>query len=170
MLSDREKVILIFTCGLFVLVVIINLFLVPVLRRNDAMNRELALVRHRLAKNAALLERKDSLTVNYRKFFAGYDSPADTPVQVLSMIEKMALDSGSRIIDIRPQGAKSAKSGRETQIDLRIETDMQACLKFLYAMERSSAVLKVRRMQLSAKPGSALEASMTIAQLETQER
>ncbi len=167
MLSEREKAIFAFTCGLFVLAVAVNLFLAPVLRRNDSLNREIALVAHRLAKNEALIERKDSLTANYRKYFSGYDIDADKPAQVLSLIEKMALDSGSRIIDIRPQAAKTVKAGKETLIELRLETDMQACLKFLYALERSPAVLSVKRMQLSARPQAGLEASMTISSLET---
>ncbi len=163
MLSEREKAIFTFTCGLLILGITVNLFFVPVLRRNELLNSEIALATHRLARNKALLERKASLTADYRKYFSGGSSAPANSAQVLSLIEKMAIDSGSRIIDIRPQGVKSAKAGKETLIDLRLQTDMQACMRFLYALERSPAVLSIKRMQLSAKPGAGLEASMTIS-------
>jgi hypothetical protein len=72
-------------------------------------------------------------------------------------LEALAKDAGINIVDIAPQPAQD-QSGKnnEVGIDLKTEGQVEGYLKFIYSMEKSLSLLRIKRFQLNVKPNSQL--------------
>lgn len=91
-------------------------------------------------------------------------------MSILSELELIAQQSGVSIIDIRPQLPKETSAYKEIYIDLRAEGSMQAFLKFIYDIENSLSLLRIKKLQLIAKPNSSiLEGIFSISELSVTE-
>jgi hypothetical protein len=165
-LKRREKVILALTVGVIFFSILFNFLIVPVARRNDALSGEIKVLRTRLARQKGLLANKDEISKKYQSLYAGLDLgslQAQTLVTMLSEIERIAQVSGVKVVDVRPQGQQGEKV---MAVDFKAEGTMEGYFRFLYALDNSLALLRVRRVQLTARPGNAgvLEGLFTVAQ------
>jgi hypothetical protein len=107
---------------------------------------------HKLEKYRALVRKK----ALYRSVTSAAAGSAN---EALAGLEKMARETGIRIIEIRPE---SGQGGNELSVSLATEASEENFMRFLYELERSN--LMARRVQLSAKPGSDdLEGSFSLA-------
>ncbi|MCX5715186.1 MAG: hypothetical protein NT033_10430, partial [Candidatus Omnitrophica bacterium] len=144
------------TVGVVVSSVAVNFLNGNFWQKNISLNREIALTRQKLKKSLRLLSQKDAIQNKYNKLALHSDLSApqgDVFVATLSELEKMAQDAGVHIIDMRPQDiSKSSGLYKEIAVDLRAEGDIQGYFKFIYNLENSLSLLRVRRFQLSSKP------------------
>lgn len=131
------------------------------------MNKEINTTIAKFKKYARLLSQKEYLQKKYAKFSLNLDlsgQKEDTLINALSELENLAKASSIRILDIRPQVAKTTGLYKEAGIDLRIEGDMQGYIRFIYEVENSLSFFKVKRLQLNVKPNtSLLEGSFSIS-------
>lgn len=165
-LNKREKIILYATLGVVIFAVGFNFFIAPILAKNDYLNKEIALARAKLRKYRWLLSQKDYIQGKYNKFSSTLSVQKDTLTSALSEVENLAQDANIRIIDIRPQTSRGSGSYQEMLIDLRTEGAMEGYLKFIYNLENSLSLLRIKRFQLSAKPNTAaLEGSLSISKI-----
>ena len=115
-LSKREKSILYITVAVIFLGIGFNLITETVLKKNDALNKEIAITRIKLKKYSWLLANREAIHNKYNKFAQGADLPQEkgkrsgTLVATLSELETVAKESNIRIIDLRPQAQKEADS------------------------------------------------------------
>jgi len=169
-LSKRERVILFATIGVIVFAIILNFLILPLLARNDNLNKRIELTRKKLTKFMWLLSQRENIKGKYGNFsstFSPSNQQEDVLVRVLSELENLAKAADVKIIDIRPQ-VTSSSSGtyKEILIDLRTEGIIDGYLKFIYELEKSLLLLKVNKLQLATKPNtSILEGSFSISQL-----
>ncbi|MBM3246455.1 MAG: hypothetical protein FJZ13_03895 [Candidatus Omnitrophica bacterium] len=168
-LSKREKIILYVAIGVIVFSLGFNFLIAPGLGRNDVLNREISMVRTKLKKYRWLLSQKDYIQNKYNKFSSTLKLPgeqADTLTGALAELENLAKDANVRIIDLRPQPTINPSEYQEIIIDLRAEGTMEGYLKFIYNLENSLSLLKIKRFQLSAKPNNpALEGNFSISRI-----
>ena len=170
-ITKRERIILFLTAGIMFFAICFNFLIEPVLNKNDQLNQEINMVRAKLKKYILLLAQKEYLEKRYgNKLPAGFNLSAqkeDSLVAALSELENLAKEAGVRIIDIRPEGALKGKAAyKEALIDLRAEGRIEDYLKFIYHLQNSLSLLKIEKIQLTAKPNSeALEGSFTISQV-----
>lgn len=168
-LNKREKIILAVTCAVVVFSLLSKLIIEPVLARNEALNKGIRMTQEKLKKYLRLLSQKEYLKGSYAKISSSVNIPPegkDDLTGILSEIENLARDANLRIVDMRPQSPKSLSSYKESYLELRAEGDMESCLKFIYNIENSLALLAVKKFQISAKPASSiLEASFLISQV-----
>lgn len=169
-LSNREKIILYITIFIIILSAVFNFLLAPILNKIDILDKEISLSLAKLRKYSRLLEQKEAIQAKYDKFalhLKGLGSQTDASVNLLSVLEAIADASAMRIIDIRPQAGLRRDSASHTQIsaELKIEGTIESCLKFIYQVENSPLILKIKRFQLNAKPNTQfLEGNFFIAQ------
>ncbi|MBN1913619.1 MAG: hypothetical protein JW788_04390 [Candidatus Omnitrophica bacterium] len=166
-LSAREKMILMFTAAALALSLIFNSVLMPAFKKHDSLNKEIALVNARLNKYARLLAQKDSLKHQEDKLSAEGLSFLEKPtiVKTLALLENMAKKSAIHILDIRPQAPRSSGSYQEISVDLKAEATLEDYLKFIYDLENSPLLLKIKKLQLTAKPNKQLlDSSFSISQ------
>ncbi len=173
-LSKREKIILYVTVAVAVSSVVINFLNGSFWQKNIVLNREIAITRQKLKKSLRLLSQKEAIQNRYNRVALSPDlsmPQGDVFVATLSELEKMAQDAGVRIVDIRPQDvSKGGGLYKEIAVDLRAEGDIEGYFKFIYNLENSLSLLRVRRFQLSSKANSkSLEGSFSISSISTTE-
>ncbi|MFH0856110.1 MAG: hypothetical protein V1869_06375 [Candidatus Omnitrophota bacterium] len=168
-LKKREKTILLAAAIIAVFGFCFKTILNPVLTRNETLNKKIGLARSKLRKDLMLLSQKEHLREAYAKILSDADMQQETedaPVNIFSEIEGLGRRSGVRIIDIRPQAQNNLSPYKENYMELRIEGDMESCLKFIYNIENSLGLFQVRKFRLNARPASAnLEGSFLISQV-----
>ncbi len=168
-LSKRERTILYTTVGVFIFAVGFNFIIAPILNKNDSLSKEIILSRAKLKKYLWLLSQKDYIQGKYNKLSSTLKVSAEEPdslVAVLTELESLARNANIRIIDIRPQAPRGSDLHKELTIDLRAEGAMTGYLNFIYNLENSLSLLRIRKFQLTAKANSAvLEGSFSISRI-----
>ncbi|MDD5195110.1 MAG: hypothetical protein PHQ96_05510 [Candidatus Omnitrophica bacterium] len=165
-ITKREKLLLNSTMGVIIFGLAFHFIINPIFSENDNLNKELTVTRTKLKKYLWLISHKDVITENYKTFTSAYkNSEAHQPqVTALTEIEDMAKGAGIRIIDIRPQISTSGPSQEEIFVEIRTEGDMDGYLKFLYDVEDSLSLVKIKKFQLTAKPNTqSLEGSFSLS-------
>jgi len=168
-LTRREKTVLYLTAGVIVFALAFNFLLMPLFARISRINKEIVLTRMKLLKYSWLLSQKDDLLAKYAAGgSSGNSFGQDDPLLAgLSTIEDLAQQSNIRIIDIRPDmQEKSSSQHKEALIELRAEGNVKGFFAFIYKLENSLFLLKIKKFQLSLRPGNQdLEGRFTIAAL-----
>jgi hypothetical protein len=174
-LSKREKIIFYATVGVLCLSAAFNFFNGSFWQKNVSLGREIAITRQRLKKSLRLLSQKEAIKNRYNKLSVRSDLPlaqgGDVLVATLTELEKMAKEAGVRIVDIRPQDvSRGTGLYKEIAVDLRAEGDIGSYFKFIYNLENSLSLLRVRRFQLSSRLNSrSLEGTFAISSISTRE-
>lgn len=167
--TKREKIILHLTICVIVFAISFNTFVNPVLTKNDTLNKEINITRTKLSKYLRLLSQKENIQSKYSSITSSvgiFSQQTDKSVNALAELENLAKRANIRIIDLRPQTTKSLALYKELPIDLRTEGTMENYLRFIYDMENSLLLLRIKRMQLNALPNTqTLEGNFSIAQL-----
>lgn len=157
--TKREKLIFYITAGVIIFTLGFNFLLAPILNKNAALNKEVNFYRAKLKKYLWLLTQKDKIRAKYSKFSSDIKlsgSQEDSLVSAFSELENLANASGIKIIDLRPQ--------KKDLIDLRTEGSMEGYLKFIYNLENSLSLLRIKTFRLTAKPNSSiLEGSFSVS-------
>lgn len=167
--SKREKTILFTTIGVILFSVIFNILIMPIVEKNSGLDKEAAYTRLKLNKYLWLLSQKQNLQEKFSRFSSGAGlldgRQKDMQAATLAELETMARDSGVVIVDIRPQGRSETQSKVESIIDIRCEAPMQGQMRFIYKLENSPLILRIRRCQFTAKPNSQnLEGAFSLSQ------
>ncbi len=115
------------------------------------------------------MSQKESIQGKYGEFSSGIkfsDKQEDALVAVLSELENLAKTANIRIIDIRPQSQQGEVTHKEILVDLKTEGNMESHMKFIYDIENSLLLLRIKRFSLSAKADTgALEGRFSILKL-----
>lgn len=165
--TAREKLILYITISIVCIGITFGFLIAPVLEKNEGLDKQIDLTRTKLKKFMRLLSQKEEIQNQ------AILSPATTSHQQknsiigpLSELKILASDADIRIIDIRPQNiTKAAAPGTEIIIDLRTDGMMEGYIKFIYNIEKSLSLLRVKKLQLTAQPNSSsLEGNFCIYQ------
>lgn len=172
LLKKREKIILCLIIGVILFNLIFNFIISPVMAKYVNLNEEITVASVKLRKYKALLGQKEKIQKKYAdKFNSVSGLPEfrqDSLVSALSELQNLAKSADIRIIDLRPQqGAKTSNQPyKEIIIDMRAEGSMEGYLKFIYDIENSLWILRIKKFQLLAKSNSAaLEGVFTILQV-----
>lgn len=164
--TKREKAIFYITVGIIIFSIVFNFFIAPVLKRVETLNKETDIIRRKLKKYIRLLSQKAHLQDKYSKFaleqnLSNVDT--DTSVSAISILQALAKGANIHILEIRPQTSGNLK---EILTDLRTEGTIEDYLKFIYNIENSLMLLRIKRFQLNAKPNTqSLEGNFSILQL-----
>lgn len=167
-LTKREKIVLYMTVSIFLSAIAFNLLVVPVINRNEALNKEITITRAKLQRYLLLLSQKERIKKEFDKKFASFSGQNDdSSLTALAELQNLTRNAGIRIIDLRPENAsKNSSLYKEALIDLRVEGDVEGYLKFIYSLENSPFLLKIKSFQLNSRPNApALEGIFSISQV-----
>lgn len=167
-ISRREKIILYATIGVVAASVIFKIVLVPLFDRLETLDREITLTREKIKKYTRLLGQKESLQNRYNELVSQMGATEgqrkDTLVNALRGLESLAKTANIRIIDIRPEPAGTKTNKKEVLIELKSMGTMDGYVKFIYDIDNSLLLLRIRKLELSVKGNAQnLEGTMTIA-------
>jgi len=165
--SEREKIILYLTIGVITFGIGYSYLIRPVIEKNAALSKKILQTKTKLNKYRRLLSQKQSLQDKYNKLnfsFKLSDQGEGTVVGVLSELENLAKEADIYFDDIRPQTTREADSQKEIIIDLKTEGSIEGYLRFIYSIEHSPMLLKIKKFQLGARPNrQVLEGSFSIS-------
>jgi len=146
-----------------------NFLVAPLLQKNDTLNKEITVNGAKLKKYTRLISQKEYIQNKYSKIVSGANLSKEGQnrlVSALSELENLAKDANIRIIDLRPQSDRGADLNKEINIDLRTEGEIEEYFKFIYDIENSLSLLRIKRFQLNARPNTTLlDGSLFISQL-----
>ena len=170
LVTKREKDIFYATVGVIVFSAVFNFFIVPAFKQNDTLEKGIKVNSAKLSKYVRLLSQKDAIHKKYNSLAIDFNVPnkqGDNAMAILAELEKLAQGSNIKIVDVRPQvSEKSTGSYKEISVDLRTEGDMEGYLRFIYNLENSLTLLKIKRFQINSKSNSSLlEGTFSIFQI-----
>jgi hypothetical protein len=147
---------------------ILNFIAYPLWQRNRALNSEITKTRLKLIKFLEVLNKKEggqNFSPESSSDLRALEQKQDTLVAVLAELELLSQKANIKILDIRPQTLTKTHQAKETSFDLRLEGDIEGYIKFIYGIENSVFLLRIKKIQLRAKADSALiDGAFTIVQ------
>lgn len=168
-LNRREKIILCINAAVIISAVFAKLIIYPLSVKYGVLNQDIRISRARLMKYTQILSRKNDLQNRCAGFFGDFKplrSSDDAYIEILSALENIAKLSNIRITDIRPQHKPDQTVKKEVIVDIKTEGLLENHIKFIYEIEASLWLLRIKRIQLSVKSNTdKLEGSFTIYQL-----
>jgi len=169
-LTKREKIIVGMTGTVIIGSLVFKLLDWTVISRNEELSRQISFTKMKLAKYQRLLSQKQNIMNKYSKFAGaggGAGQQKENLVGVLTELEAFAKEANIKIIDLRPQsGSRSNVPYKENLVDVSLEGEMEGYLRFIYNLENSLSLLRVKRFQLAAKPNSQmLDGVFSISQI-----
>jgi hypothetical protein len=168
-ISKRERTILYLTIFVIVFAVFFNFLIAPVLSRYDNLTREIKVNSAKLKKYRRLLGQKDIIQGKYKSFSSSLKvsgAQRDNVLSTLAALEEMAKNANLRIVDVRPERQRLERNRyKEITIELKTEGSMESYLKFIYDIQNSLLLLRIKEFQLNARANTqSLEGNFTIAQ------
>jgi hypothetical protein len=166
--KKREKIILYLTIIVVIFSVSFNYLRLPIFNKNEELNREILASRTKLKKYHFLLAQKDQILSKLKRLSVDskFIASQDTVVAAFASLEDLAKAANIKIVDIRPQATlQSKKETKEMVIELKAEGAMEDYIKFIYELENSLLLLRIKQCQLTSKPNAELlEGNFVISQ------
>lgn len=168
--SSREK--LLFYSGMLVIVGIIAYIVIiePIWTEWQDLNKTIFTKQAQLLKNLKILSQKEQIARLYDKYAENIKmkgSVEEETAVILREIENIARSSKTYITDIKPHKVKDMEFYKEYYIELEADGNITNLAKFIYGLQSSEQILKVRHLRLNAKAGGGdvLKAYMIITKI-----
>ncbi len=141
-----------------------------VMSRLDKLNKEIYVQEKKLQRSLRILAQKDLITAEYGRYVESLKqiySDEEEKSRLLSDIEKIAGKSGVFLVNVKPGPIEKAGGYKRYTVDIRVESEISFLADFIYQLEQSSRLLRVRDFRLTLKEeGSAvLKAKLTVTEL-----
>lgn len=150
-----------------------NFVISPVLSKFTAVEDRIRISRAKLIRYMRLLSQEENIKDQYSSFSSEFRVPTDQKDNYLALLvelENLAKAADINIIDVRPQSRRKKQRYKELIVDLRTEGAIDAYMKFIYDLENSIFLLKIKRIQLTAKANAAsLDGNISVSQLAVSE-
>ena len=168
--SIREKRLVAITLALASLSIGYIFILEPFYKKYVGFNQEIHVKQIRLAKSLRLVKEKDAITREYKKYsrlLTTSGSEEEEMAAVLSEIEKTGKAAGIYMSDVKPQRVKDMDFYRELLVEIKFQATMQTLAQFIYNLESSHSLLKVKRLQINIKGGGdvSIEGNLQISKI-----
>lgn len=142
----------------------------PVMKRLDMINEDIVLQERKLENSLSLLLKEDLLAKRYEEItgsVAQGKSDDEETACLLSEIEKLAKECSVFISDIKSIPVENIESYRKYTVTIEAESEIPYLVDFLYRLEKSSRMLRVRNFSLTSKEKESgiLKGQITITQI-----
>ena len=155
--SGREHLLLALTIFVAVAVVVYGLIIEPLIIYGARLNNQIESKTRRLIEYRRLLSVGGALTEEHAKFPAfitAEKSEEEALSKVLVEMERVSQKSGCYIVNVKPHSANEVGNYKRISFDIIAEGAISDFSRFLYEIETSPDMLRVRHFTLATKPGS----------------
>lgn len=143
-------------------------FIIPAYREYADLTGSIYQGKSKLKKYRWLISQES----DFKQKAAGIQSGVDLEsgksgslVALLQELESAASNSGVKLSEIKPQGSFGRGAPKELRIELALEGSLEGCLKFVYNIDSSILLLKIKKLRLDSKPNTQdLQARLIISQ------
>jgi type II secretory pathway component PulM len=166
-LSQRDKRALVAGLSLLGVAMLIFLWLLPSLEKIRRLDRAIAMEAKRLEQVRELHKAVTELSDREAKLQEQIKRRSTESFSVASVVESLARDAGvmEQVQYLKPEQGKLSDQFREALVSLKIgDITPTQLVDFLYRLESSERILRVRNLQLrpSPKESTKLDATLTI--------
>lgn len=169
-LSRREK------NGIYLAVIVIIgvisyiLIIEPIWRKWQDLNKEISNKEIQLLKNLKILAQRDVISQLYDKYAENIKmegSVEEETAIILREIENVARASSTYIADIKPLRVQDMGFYKEYYVELESEGSISNLAKFIYDLQNSKQILKVKYLRLNPKDqtGEVLRGYMIVTKI-----
>lgn len=153
-LSRRERNILylavIVISGVLLYIVMIE----PLRKKWRELNESISSKEMQLLKNQKILAQKDIIAQLYDKYAENIKMKGTVEEEtavILREIENIARTSNTYITDIKPLKVEDKEFYKEYSVELEAEGDISGLAKFIYDLQNSKQILKVKYLRLNPR-------------------
>lgn len=164
--TRRDKLMIIFGTGFLALALIYFLAVDPALERWVNLNRQIKTKQSTLAKNFKILSEQEIVRTEYLRLskFAKSSSVKDEDVTAsLDELEHIARENSVTIASIKPQGNREFGLSREIILDVSLEAPIKELSRFIYSLENTNRLLRVRKLTISSSSSNVLKCSVLLS-------
>jgi len=155
-ISKREKTFFIITVSVVILSLVFSFVIEPLYKKHIQVEQEIRVKELRLIKNLKLMREKDIITKGFEKYsdrLKTKSSNEEEMASVLSEIEKIGKKAGIYLSNVKPQRIKDMNFYKILLVEIKFQANMQTLSKFIYNLQNSTSLLKVKRLQINIKGG-----------------
>jgi Tfp pilus assembly protein PilO len=168
-LSPREKHMFYSAVAVIGAVLVYVLVLDPLIAKWTEINGSISKQETLLLKNLKILAQKEEIAKLYDQYAENIKmkgSPEEETAVILREIENVARSSNTYIADIKPQKVEDKEFYKEYYIELEAEGSIPNLAKFIYDLQSSKQILKVRYLRLNPKgEGDVLKGYMVVTKI-----
>ena len=154
-MAKREKLLVQITAAIVMVAVLYTFIIEPLISANNSIDREIMTGERRLSKNLRVLKNEDAIKSEYAKHEGLIQPAASDEEEIASMlgaIESLARVNKIDISNIRPDQVKVFEHYKEFAFELVAQAEIEMLVKFMYDLQNSGNLLRVRRLSLSPSP------------------
>lgn len=166
--SKREQGLVAVTVAITVVTLSYVFIVEPIIEAYGGIDRKIKTYTVKLQKGRGLLMREETIIEQYKKY-ADLIRPAlsdeEEIAAMLKVIEEIASQNQMQITNIRPQPVREGEFYKEFIFELSAEANMRQLGKFIYDIQGSGNILRVKRLILTSSVSTkkVLKASMEIS-------
>jgi len=154
LISGREKTL--FILVVFVIAVSLSYAFViePLYKKYQDLNQEMEFKEVRLKRNNKLIREHDAINAEFNKYSEQLKikgSDEEEMASVLSEIEKIGQSAQVYLSDVKPQPIKDRDFYRLLGVEVKFQASMETLSKFIYNLQKSPFLLRVKRLQVNSK-------------------
>ena len=152
--TKREKILFILVAIAIIGSLAYSLIIEPLYNKFNDLNQEIESKEIRLRKNTKLINERDAINEEFNKYSQQLkvkSTDEEEMASVLSEIEKIGKSSGVYLSDVKPQPIKDNKFYRLLSVEIKFQASLDTLSKFIYELQCSPFLLKVRRLQVISK-------------------
>jgi Tfp pilus assembly protein PilO len=166
--SKRERTLVLATVSITIATIAYGFIIEPIIGGFSIVNRQIRSSTLKLEKGYRLLKRADEIKAEYKKYadlIKPLPSDEEEIASMLKAIEAIARGNNIYINNIRPEPVRQNEFYKEFIFELTVEATVERLGKFMYDIQSSGNLLRVRRLTLSAssKRKKGLKAVMEIS-------
>ena len=169
-LSKRERLVLTITISIAALAAAYVVVIEPMAGEWNKSSDEIKTKKARIVKNRILLARFKYLKKEYEKYpdlIAAVESEEKEVAKALSSMEDASRASSCPIADVKPRTSKKIGAYKEILFEVTTESGINELTRFLYDIETSKGMLRVKHFTIASKSGVAgnLKGSLLIGKI-----
>lgn len=169
-LSRRERygfyIAILIVTGVLSYIIVIE----PLWKKWQELNGSITNRESQLLKNLKILSQRDAIAQLYDKYAENIKmkgSVEEETATILREVENIARLSNTYITDIKPQRVQDMEFYKEYYVELEAEGDISNIAKFIYDLQNSKQILKVRYLRLNPRDdtGDELKGYMIVTKI-----
>ncbi|MGE5308158.1 MAG: type 4a pilus biogenesis protein PilO [Deltaproteobacteria bacterium] len=107
-----------------------------------------------IRKDLKIMAQKQRIEIQqtkYRPFLGAQPTENEEFTLFLKEVDTLARDSGIYVVDMKPTGTKQAGDSVKYMVNLNVEAEMGALVRFLYTIEDLNKLMTVEKYQVQPK-------------------
>ena len=168
--SKREKILFSISITVIMVVLVDKVVFSPVISVIDRLNKQISPYEKELKNSIVTIDREESIINNYEEKVKNLKKVTSNEGEISAIsgeIDRLAKNTNVLIQSIKPVSPEENNLYIKYKIDIEAEADLAHIIDFIYQLEKSPALFRVKKLTLTpkAKDATSLKASLLITKI-----